>query len=201
MDINIILVDDHDMFLEGISTILNKHDHINVLNIVNNAKEALGILKSNKPDLLITDISMPEINGLEFIKMVNTKYPDLKILVISMFKQIQSFDGIMGYLLKETSEQELLLAINSIVINNEKYFYKGYEKENNTLDFKNTILTKREKDIIGLIAKALTTDEIAETLFLSRYTVETHKKNIYLKLKVNNVAGLIKKAIYLGYIS
>ncbi|MEP1488556.1 MAG: response regulator transcription factor [Algibacter sp.] len=118
-----------------------------------------------------------------------------------MFKQIQAFEGVDGYLLKETSSDQLLLAINKIVVQNENYFYKDYEKEHKELDFKNTILSQREKSIVHLIAEELTTDQIAEKLFLSRYTIETHKKNIYLKLQVNNAAGLVKKAVYLGYIN
>ena len=200
MKINVILVDDHAMFLEGISAVLSNQENISVLGVYNSAKEALKNLDTTSLDLLITDISMPEINGLEFVKMVNAKYPDLKILVISMFKKIQNFEGINGYLLKETSTEELLLAIHKIVVKNENYFYEGYEKNKSKLDFKNSILTQRETKIIQLMAEELTTDEIAKKLFLSRYTVETHKKNIYNKLQVSNAAGLIKKATYLGYI-
>ncbi len=200
MKINIVLVDDHEMFLEGISNILSKQDDMYVLAVVNNAKEALKTLETNMPDVLITDVSMPEMNGVEFVKKVNEKFPNLKILVISVFKQIQAFGGIHGYLQKDTSYDELILAIKTIVIKGEPYFYKGYKKENKALEFNTTILSKREKDIVCLIAKELTTDQIAEHLFLSRYTVETHKKNIYQKLQVNNAAGLVKKAVYLGYI-
>ncbi|GAA3639538.1 response regulator transcription factor [Flavivirga jejuensis] len=200
MKINLIIVDDHCMFLEGMSAALSKQENLNVWGVFDSAKEALKVLDNNVPDLLITDISMPEINGLEFVKMVNKKFPDLKILVMSMFRQIQSLDGINGYLLKETNFDELLCAIDSIVIRNENYFYKGYQKNNDVLDFNKKILSSREKDIVNLIAKELTTDEIAETLFLSKHTIETHKKNIFLKLQVNNAAGLVKKAMYLGYL-
>lgn len=201
MKINLIVVDDHKMFLDGITATLCKQKHINVLKALNNAKEALEVLKSTMPDLLITDISMPDINGLEFVKLVRKEYPNLKILVISMFRKLQAFEGINGYLLKETNVDELLFAINKIVIDNESCFYEGYDDEKRLLDFNRKILSEREKYIVSLIAKEFTTDQIAQKLFLSRYTIETHKKNIYMKLKVNNAAGLIKKAVYLGYIS
>ena len=118
-----------------------------------------------------------------------------------MFQQIQSFRGIDGYLLKETSYSELIKAIKEIVLYDKKYFYDAYSKGSETLEFKKTILTTREKEIVNLIANQYSVDEIAEQLFLSRYTVETHKKNIFQKLQVKNAAGLIKKAIYLGYIA
>jgi len=199
--IRIVIVDDHEMFLQGISAVLSKQDNFEVVHVFNNAKDAIKAIKIETPDLLITDISMPEINGLEFIKEANLQHPKLKILVVSMFKQIQSFDGIHGYLLKETSYEELIIAINKIVLHDEKYFYKVYHKDNGSLEFNKSILSTREKEIVALIAKELTTEVIAEKLFLSKHTVETHKKNIYLKLQVNNAAGLIKKAVYLGYIS
>lgn len=196
-----MLVDDHDMFLQGLSATLAKQPHIHITTIVNTAKVALQALKQDTPDLLITDISMPELNGVEFIKIVNQTYPELKILVISMFKQIQPFKGIKGYLLKETTINELLTAIDRIVNQNSTYFYNDYETNDDVLEFQNVILTQREKDIVKLIAKEYTTEAIGKALFISKYTVETHKKNIYLKLKVNNAAGLIKKAVYLGYIN
>jgi DNA-binding NarL/FixJ family response regulator len=200
MAINIILVDDHTMFLEGLEATLSKQAHLNVTNVLTNARDALAVLNTQTPDLLITDISMPDINGIEFIQAVNQKHPTLKILVISMFQQIQAFQGIKGYVLKETGTEELLLAIDKIAIQNETYFYNAYQKPEQSLKFNSTILTQREKDIVNLIAKEHTTSEIADQLFLSKYTVETHKKNIYLKLKVTNAAGLVKKAVYLGYI-
>ncbi|GAB1857211.1 response regulator transcription factor [Flavobacteriaceae bacterium MHTCC 0001] len=198
--INIVIVDDHSMFLEGISTMLSKHENIHIIKAVNNADDALMVLKQHTPDLLITDISMPNMNGVEFIKIVNETFPELKILVISVFKQIHAFNGIKGYLLKDTGYDELVAAIHTIVIDGKTYFYKGYTKEKEVLDFNSSILSSREKEIVRLMAKELTVGEIAEQLFLSRYTVETHKKNIYQKLQVNNAAGLVKKAVYLGYI-
>jgi DNA-binding NarL/FixJ family response regulator len=202
--IRIVIVDDHKMFLEGIIAVLSNQEEFEILKHFENPKEALRFLKKNEVDLLITDISMPEINGLELVKLVKKDSPEIKILAISMFEQIQSFDGINGYLLKESGTGELKKAIRSIVIEGKDYFYSNYDKNNKNnkknLDFKKNILTRREKEIISLIAKQYSVDEIADELFLSRHTVETHKKNIFQKLQVNNAAGLIKKAIYLGYL-
>jgi DNA-binding NarL/FixJ family response regulator len=199
--IRLALVDDHKLFLEGMVAVLSKEIDIEVVDFFNSAKEALSKLDFEDIDLLITDISMPEMNGLEFVNQVNKKNPNLKILVISMFQQIEPFKGIDGYLLKETSFENLIDAIKQIVFHNKTCFYSNYEKPQTApLDFKKTIITTREKEIIQLISEEYSTTDIAEKLFLSKHTIETHKKNIFLKLQVHNAAGLIKKAAYLGYL-
>ena len=199
--IRLALVDDHKLFLEGMVAVLSKEVDIEVVDFFNTAKEALSKLDFEDIDLLITDISMPEMNGLEFVNHVKKKNINLKILVISMFQQIQPFKGIDGYLLKETSFENLIDAIKQIVLHNKTCFYSNYEKpQTDPLDFNKTIITTREKEIIQLISEEYSTTDIAEKLFLSKHTIETHKKNIFLKLQVHNAAGLIKKAAYLGYL-
>lgn len=198
--IKLLIVDDHHMFLEGVNNALSQNKDFEVVDACTNGKDALKILKSKEVELLITDMSMPEINGIELVKQAKAIQPSLKILIVSMFKQLQSFDNIDGYLLKETSYDELIKAIKQIVLENKRYFYSSYTKRDEKLEFKKNILTTREKEIVCLIAKQFSVDDIAEKLFLSRHTVETHKKNIFQKLQVKNAAGLVKKAIYLGYI-
>ena len=156
-------------------------------------------LKIYEPELLITDISMPNMNGIEFIEKVKKQHPYLKILVISMFQQIISRKMIHGFILKEASSEEFIKAIKEIVIHGNSYF----KDKSNTLIKQTAIssLTKREKEIVLLIAQEKTVNEIAQDLFLSRMTVETHKKNIFLKLQVKTNAGLIRKALMLGVIN
>lgn len=197
--ITIVIVDDHQMFLDGMISVLSTVENFEVLFVETNPKNVLNKLKYTLPDLIITDISMPEMNGLEFIKILNVEYPQVKIIALSMFDNLQTFEGLDGYLLKETDKHELIKTINAVVLKNEKCFL-GEKNLNNTFTFKNTILTTREKDIITLISQEKTIDEIALLLNLSKATIETHKKNIFLKLQVKNVAGLIKRAIYLGVI-
>lgn len=199
--INIVVIDDHQMFLDGMISVLTSQSNFNILFAENNAKKALERLKDITviPDMIITDISMPEMNGIEFIKIINKDFPQIKILVLSMFDNLQTFEGIDGYLLKETDKEELIKAINTIVVDCKKYF----SKKNNSIDtfeFKKSILTIREKEIIKLIAEECTTDQIAERLIISKGTIESHRKNIFFKLNVKNVAGLVKRAIYLGII-
>lgn len=197
--IKIALVDDHQMFLDGMISVLSNQKEFDILFVENNPKVALLKIKTNAPDILISDISMPEMNGLEFIKIVKQDFPKIKILVLSMFESLQSVQDIDGYLLKETSKDELIKTIIDIVQNDKKHF--GSEQiTKDTFNFKKSILTDREKEIIQLIANEYTTDEIAEKLFTSKSTIETHRKNIFYKLQVKNIAGLIKKAIYLGVV-
>ncbi len=197
--ITIGLVDDHQLFLDGMHSVLSSEQDFAVLFAVNSAKTAFEKLKELQPDVIISDISMPEINGIEFIKIVRQQYPEIKIIVLSMFENLQSYDNIEGYLLKETDRQELIQTIRKIVINGEKVF-KTFNKQQDIFEFKNAILTEREKQIIQLIAEEFTTEEIAEKLFVSKGTIETHRKNIFFKLQVKNIAGLIKKAVYLGIV-
>ena len=197
--ITVGLVDDHQMFLDGIVSVLSTQNDFSVLFVENNAQAALDRLKLKQPDIIISDISMPDMNGIEFIKKVKECYPEIKILVLSMFENLQTFANMDGYLLKETDKEELITAINTIVLNNGKYF-KTTKNEMDTFEFKHSILSPREKEIIQLIANEYTTDEIAEHLFISKGTIETHRKNIFFKLQVKNIAGLIKKAIYLGIV-
>lgn len=197
--IKIVVVDDHKMFLDGIVSVLSGEGNFEVLFSENRAIEALKKIKTNPPDLIITDISMPEMNGLEFIQVLKKDYPEIKILVLSMFQNLNSFKDIDGFLLKETDSQTLISVINDIVSHNKKHFV-GSEKNDNVLDFKKSILSSREKEIIQLIAQELTTDEIAEKLIISKHTIEAHRKNIFLKLNVKNIAGLVNVAVRLGVV-
>jgi DNA-binding NarL/FixJ family response regulator len=178
---------------------LHSIENFKIVFIENTAHNALLKLKEVTPDIIITDISMPAMNGIEFIKEVKKDYPEIKILVLSMFHYLQSMESIDGFFLKETDSKELIKAIHGIVQDGKKY-YLNTRRATDTLQFKKTILTTREKQIVALIAEERTTEEIATKLNLSKATIESHRKNIFFKLKVNNVAGLIKKAIILGFI-
>ncbi|MEW7279421.1 response regulator transcription factor [Aquimarina sp. 2201CG1-2-11] len=196
--IKIILVDDHVMFLEGLKSSLEKYPFIEVLRIFDTVKEALQFLKINTVDLVITDMSMPDMNGIEFIKAVKQDYKGLKVLAISTFSPLHYEPNFYdGYLLKDTDIDTVIEAIKTIMYQGKTYFYREMSIANE-LNFSTNVLTKREKQITALIAQEYTVDEIAKTLFVSRHTVETHKKNIFLKLQVKSNAGLIKKAIQLG---
>lgn len=198
--INLILVDDHQLFLNGLKASLEKYDFITVLETFTNGKKALSFLKNNTVDLIITDISMPELNGIEFIKKVKEQHA-VKFLAISMFKpphyQTNFYNG---YLLKDTDISIVIKAIKSIVYDEVSFFYDDISNSEK-FTFTKSIVTKRELEVIRLIGEEFTVDEIAEKLFLSKHTVETHKKNIFLKLQVKTNAGLVKKALQLGYIS
>lgn len=197
--IKIAVIDDHLIFLKGLVMLLEQDENLEVLYALNNHADLLNNIKTQTPDLLITDISMPEINGVELCKIIRKQYPEIKILVMSSYSNTISSTDIDGYLLKDTDPETLIESIKKIVSKNEKVFYKDFQKVEN-FDFNKNIVSKREKEIINYISKGKTTEEIAEKLCISKRTVETHRKNIFNKLKVNNTAGLIKTSITLGLI-
>ncbi|QTE21502.1 response regulator transcription factor [Polaribacter cellanae] len=195
--IKIVLVDDHKLFLDGLSALLEKEKDIEIVDIFLDARTALEAIQINDIELLITDISMPNMNGMEFIEKIKKKHPNLKILVVSMFQQLISNNMVDGFLLKDSSKEDFIKAIKEIVLNGNAYFKNNSDITIETIN--KSSLTKREKEIVALIAKEKTVDEIANELFLSRMTIETHKKNIFLKLQVKTNAGLVRKALMLGF--
>jgi DNA-binding NarL/FixJ family response regulator len=197
--IKIVIVDDHQLFLDGIVSVLSNVEKFKILFVETKATEALKKIKNKQPDIVITDISMPEMNGLQFIKILKSEYPKIKILAISMFKNMQSYNDIDGFLLKETGKTELINTIKSIVLKKQKY---GKIKQDSPEDIYlgKAILSIREKEIIQLIAKEYTSEEIAEKLQISKHTIEAHRKNIFFKLQVKNTAGLVNKAMHLGFV-
>ena len=197
--IKIAIIDDHLIFLKGLTMLLEQDDDFEIIYACSNYSDLLKNLKLQKPDLLITDISMPEINGIELSKMGRKFYPDIKIMVMSSYSNMISASDVDGYLLKDTNSEILIESIKKIVWNNEKLFHKDF-KTTEKYDFNKNIVSKREKEIINLICKEFTTDEISEKLCISKRTVETHRKNIFNKLQVHNIAGLVKKSISLGII-
>ncbi len=201
LPLNLILVDDHHLVLNGLKASLEKCHFISTIHTFTNPKKAISFIHKNKIDLVITDISMPEINGIEFIKKIKQYDATLKILVISMFKPLHYEKNFYdGYLLKDTDITIIIEAIQKIVYDQRTFFFEEIS-DLKTLSFSKSIVTKREKEIIQLIAQEFTVSEIAERLFISKHTVETHKKNIFYKLQVKTNVGLVKKAFQLGYIS
>ncbi|APD06855.1 putative transcriptional regulatory protein YxjL [Flavobacteriaceae bacterium UJ101] len=198
--IQIALVDDHQLFLDGLEAVLSKQDDIDVVFQTTSASALLDFLQLNTPDIILTDIAMPEMNGIELIKAIKKQSPHIKLLVLSMFQNMHSYTGIQGYLLKETPKIEVLEAIRGIV-NEDKTYFNYTEQPIEEYIFNKNILSKREKQIVQLIAQELTNEEIAEKLFLSKRTVETHRKNIFFKMGVKSPAGLIKKAMHLGIVN
>jgi len=198
--IKIGIVDDHPIFLEGITNVLSSKPDFHVLFSADNAKKVLEYLKYYEIDILITDISMPEINGLELINLIKKEKKNIKIIVMSSFKNAESKDNIDAYLLKNTPKEKLFEVIENLHYNNQKYFYSediDFEK----INFNKNILSQREKEIVISICEGFTTMEISEKLFISKNTVETHRKNIFFKLNISTTAQLVSIAMKFGIIN
>jgi len=195
--------------LKGIESMLKDMPKIEVVGTYENASETLENIEKDKPDALLLDINLPDINGIDLCKQLVKKYPDLKIIALTNFDDI-SFtkrmlkNGAHGYLLKNTDKLEILEALK-MVLSDELYIQKNIHKKllnqviNRGVD--NGLkpnLTRREKEVLQAISEELTTQQISEKLFISPKTVETHRMNIMSKLGAKNSVGIIKIAIEKG---
>ncbi len=207
----ILLVDDHDILLDGIAAILAEAKHLSVIGKAASAERALELLEQCRPQLVLTDISMGTTSGLELTRSITRDFPDVKVIVLTMHdnpEHISSlFDaGAMGYLLKNVKQDELLNAIDS-VMNGNRYIQLNLAQAFTRMQSmrsqaeKQSPLSARELDIIRLIAQGLTTGQISRQLFISERTVETHRKNILRKTGVKGVVGLVNYARQQGLIS
>jgi len=206
MKTQIILADDHQIFRDGIKALLSDEDDLEVIGEASNGDELLSLLKVFVPTILILDVTMPKITGIELTKIITQQYPDIKILILSMHKNEEfvvsaMINGAKGYLPKDTSRKELLDAIAAIS-NGEEYLgklisssilksyikksFSGFDKTD-----REEPLTSREKEIIEMIGKGFSNKEIADKLFISIRTVDSHKNHIMCKLKLKTTAELI----------
>ena len=207
--IQLLIADDHQVLIEGLKMLLTSHETITVAHTVNNGRAVLEVLKKHPIDVILLDINLPLMNGLEVCKAVKRIYPQVKILALTMlnkgsFVQQMLKNGASGYLLKNVGHQELVEAIQTVhkggtYINKEtsKLLMDSLMNKSNSKDFIPR-LTRREKQVLQLIAQELTTAEIAAQLHLSLSTVESHRRNLLTKLNVRNSVGLIKVAMQRG---
>lgn len=210
MNSKIIIVDDHKLFREGIRFVIKQMEGIEVIGEAANGRELLTVLETNEPDLILMDISMPDIDGIEATRRAIELLPDLKVLALSMFcdqeyyiKMIHA--GAKGFVLKESGMEELEIAINAILAGNHFFSQKllheivmniNQPAKSSTPVLEEDIkLTKREIEILNYICKGLSNSEIAEQLFLSIRTVEGHKSNLINKTGVKNTISLVMYAL------
>lgn len=205
---NVVLADDHAMFREGIKEVLQKMEDVLVSGEAKDGLELLELLKASCPDLVILDITMPNLRGLEAIGIIKKTYPQVKVLVLTMHKKKEFIrqairDGADGFLLKEDAGSELLLAINTIRKGGMHLspLLKGALLSLATEKDHTEILTIREREILKLLAEGKKTNEIAEVLYISPFTVRRHRANIMGKLHIKTLADLIKYAISQSYVA
>ncbi len=201
--IRVFIVDDHPVVIEGIHSLLQNEKGIEWAGHAMNAPSCLGFFVNNTADVVLMDISMPGMDGVELCAVMKEKYPGVFILGLSTFNQglyIKKMmeNGASGYILKNSSKEELLKAIHTV--NKRNIYFSGeagealkeYQKSEKT---QLPELSPREKEILGLIAEGYTNPQIAEKIFLSSFTVDSHRKNLLAKLNVKNTASLIKLAV------
>lgn len=208
-EIKLIIADDHELFRNGLAELLRKHDEIKIVKSVADGLEFMELVNTQfEADIVLLDITMPNMDGFQVLKELKNLNSTIKPIVISMHNDGNYIAkcakmGAYGYLLKNTDEAELILAIRS-VNKGKKYF--SAEISEKMINFMSTqsisenVLSNKENEVLGLIAKGLTTKEIAEKLFVSSRTIETHRANILKKLEVKNTAELIKKAAKMNLI-
>ncbi len=199
MAIKVFIVDDHYMIIEGIHSLLQYQKDMEWLGHAMTAASCLAFLQEQQPDVILMDINLPDISGIDLCKVVKTNYPNIHIIGLSSFNQ-QSFiqkmldNGASGYLLKNATQEELVYAIKAV---NEGEIFLSDEAELTVQKNENSkipIVTRREKEVLLLIADGLTNNEIASKLFISITTVDTHRKNLLAKFEVKNTASLIRMA-------
>ena len=199
--INILIVDDHPMVIEGMKALLSNFDYIKIAGTATNAFEAMDKLKNFPVDIVIADINLPEVSGIDLTARIKKEYPGTKVLAMSTFKERSYIsqmikNGASGYLVKSASKEEIEAAILSA---NEGKLYLSLDI--NSIDLNSEVaseipvVSRREKEVLQLIVDGFTNPQIADKLFISLHTVDSHRKNLLAKFNVNNTASLIRVAI------
>ena len=207
-NIKVLLVDDHQIIRDGIRSLLSYAEGIEVVGECSDGLEAISCAVSDKPDVILMDINMPKINGIDATKTIITDNPDSKILVLTVHDELAYISkmlhaGSLGYVLKTTNKAELITAIKS-VSKGEKYFSpevtetmlsRFIDSHKSDSDAEEKELTIREIEVLVLISTELTNAEIGDKLFISTRTVDAHRRSLLSKLGARNTAGLVAYAI------
>lgn len=198
------IVDDHQLVIDGIKALLQGHDQFEVAIECTHSPDMIALIKKTPIDILLTDVMMPQLNGAELAKAVHFQFPEIKILALSMsgqgnlVNQMINDADIAGYVLKNIGKQELIKALDKISSGGIYFSDEVLEEMTRASEMKkekeDAHLTTREIEIIQLIEKEMSNKQIAETLFLSERTIETHRKNIFRKTNTSSVIGLVKYA-------
>jgi len=206
--LKVLLVDDHELIRQGIKNYLLDHEPIQVIGEAEDGEEALSFLSENCVDVVLMDISMPIMGGISTTQEISVRYPNVNVIILTMHNEVSIIQealkaGALGYLLKNTNMEELKDAINQVG-NGGTYFsseisekimhqlIKGKAERESDYSIK---LTNRETEILKLISEEFSNHEIAEKLFISHRTVDTHRRNLVQKLNAKNTAGLVKFAL------
>jgi len=203
MSISVLIVEDHPVVRSGIKMLLTEELDIQVMGEASNGREALTALETLKPDLLLLDISMPEVNGLEVTQHVREKYPTMPILILTMHEDERYFfqllrAGATGYIVKGAAPNDLVSAVRAVAAG-QAYLYPSLARL--LAKEPDTVLSARELEVLQLTAQGLTAREVGKKLSISSNTVERHRANIMSKLGVSNRAELIRYAIRRGLLS
>jgi two-component system response regulator NreC len=212
--IRILLADDHTLIRTGIATLLRTNKDFEIVGEAEDGEQAVEKTKQLHPDVLIIDLSMPKLSGIEATRIIKTNYPDVNVLVLTMHESEEFVyqilkSGAVGYVLKSAGKEELSAAIRTVV-RGERFFSsrvseimtEGYLRRVETTGQQaksdTMMLTRREKEILTLVVKGLTNQQIADQLNISPRTVDTHRTNIMQKLGIHEVANLVRYAIEHG---
>ena len=220
-EIRLVLVDDHDVVRTSLKTYLESHEGFRVVGEANNGETALQVILDNQPDVVVMDITMPGMSGLEATRRIKVSCPNCKVLALTVHNDKQYFfemlsAGALGYLTKQAAAEELIAAIQAVAEGDvylqpalARWLLEDYqrlvadynltadrEKDSKSLE----VLSKRERQVLELVAQGLTTPQIAETLGISPKTVARHRERIMNKLDLHSIAELVKFAIQTGLI-
>ncbi len=197
--IKVFITDDHYMIVEGIRSLLQNEDGLEWTGHAMNAASCLAFLQTHQPDVILMDINLPDKSGIDLCKEVKVMYPLIHIIGLSSFNQ-QSFiqkmldNGASGYVLKNATREELVEAIEMVMQGDKFLSYEAASTVKRNDDAKIPIITRREKEVLVLIADGMTNTQIADKLFISTTTVDTHRKNLLAKFHAKNTATLIRLA-------
>lgn len=203
MHVTVFIVDDHYMVIEGIRSLLQHEENIEWAGHSTSTGSCLAFLRIRQPDVILMDINLPDGSGIDLCKKVKDQYPSIAVIGLSTFNQ-QSFvermvqNGASGYILKNASKEELIGAIQTVAKGNKYYSQEISGILKKGLVSTIPVLTRREREVLCLIAEGYTNGEIAEKIFVSITTVDTHRKNLLAKFDTRNTASLVKMAMELG---
>ncbi len=202
----IIIVDDHPLVSEGVKALIETDSSLEIIGIATSGHQTKELLTTEKPDVIFLDINLPDCSGIDLCREILLKFPSISIIGLSTFStpsyiQAMLDSGAKGYLLKNTTKDELLKALKT-VISNKTYISEEARTILNTFKTETEIvLTRREREVLQLIASGKANSEIAKDLFISPATVDTHRTNLLAKFKTNNTALLVKQAVKLGFVA